>query len=150
MGSLPKRFHDREDFEDRGVWVSRRAFRRWSEGIQADMLIRVDVDRIIIAADFKLNFNPENSESIDALHQRVAKRIHHVCVTNGADLWFIFNLQVLMYYRAGGLYIKLAQSVAIQAAILPKPYREAFATVFDAAPGVSWEEAVKVRGCTTP
>lgn len=79
-----------------------------------------------MAADFKLNFNPDNAEEIEALHDRVAKRIHHLCVTNG------------------GLYIKLAQSLAIQAAILPKPYREAFANVFDAAPSVSFEEAVKV------
>lgn len=50
-----------------------------------------------MAADFKLNFNPDDQpEKIDALHERVAKRIHHLCVTNG------------------GLYIKLAQSLAIQ------------------------------------
>lgn len=36
-----------------------------------------------MAADFKLNFNPANSSSIDALHERVADRIHHLCVTNG-------------------------------------------------------------------
>lgn len=79
-----------------------------------------------MAADFKLNFNPNNPEEIDALHERVAKRIHHLCVANG------------------GLYIKLAQSLAVQAAILPKPYREAFADVLDAAPSVPFEEAVKV------
>lgn len=28
-----------------------------------------------MAIDFKLNFNPENSESIDALHERVAWRV---------------------------------------------------------------------------
>lgn len=79
-----------------------------------------------MALDFKLNFNPENSTAIDALHERVAHRINDLCVTNG------------------GLYIKLAQSLAIQAAILPKPYREAFANVFDQAPHVGFDEVVKV------
>lgn len=37
----------------------------------------------LMAIDFKLNFNPANSDSIDALHERVADRIHHLCVTNG-------------------------------------------------------------------
>jgi aarF domain-containing kinase len=80
-----------------------------------------------MALDFKINFHPDKSESIDALHDRVAKRIHALCVTNG------------------GLYVKLAQSLAIQTAILPKPYREAFANVFDAAPTVPFDQVVKVR-----
>jgi hypothetical protein len=37
------------------------------------------------------------------------------------------------------------QIVAIQAAILPKPYREAFANIFDSAPEVEWDEIEKVR-----
>ncbi|SCV72202.1 BQ2448_4896 [Microbotryum intermedium] len=80
----------------------------------------------VMALDFKLNFNPDNSTAIDALHERVAHRINDLCVTNG------------------GLYIKLAQSLAIQAAILPKPYREAFANVFDQAPHVGFDEVVKI------
>ncbi|GAA5910016.1 ABC1 kinase family protein [Sporobolomyces salmoneus] len=79
-----------------------------------------------LAIDFKLNFSPDNPEGIDALHERTAERLHKLCVSNN------------------GMYIKLAQSLAIQAAILPKPYREAFANVFDAAPAVDWEEVVKV------
>ncbi|KDE09314.1 ABC1 atypical protein kinase [Microbotryum lychnidis-dioicae p1A1 Lamole] len=80
----------------------------------------------VMALDFKLNFNPDNATAIDALHERVAHRINDLCVTNG------------------GLYIKLAQSLAIQAAILPKPYREAFANVFDQAPHVRFDEVVKI------
>ncbi|GAA5855130.1 hypothetical protein JCM3766R1_003197, partial [Sporobolomyces carnicolor] len=81
---------------------------------------------IQLALDFKMNFSPDNPEGIDALHERTANRLHKLCVTNN------------------GMYIKLAQSLAIQAAILPKPYREAFANVFDAAPTVEWDEVVKV------
>ncbi|GAA6014657.1 hypothetical protein JCM11491_000184 [Sporobolomyces phaffii] len=81
---------------------------------------------VTLALDFKMNFSPDNPEGIDALHERTAKRLHKLCVTNN------------------GMYIKLAQSLAIQAAILPKPYREAFANVFDAAPAVDWDEVVKV------
>ncbi|GAA6064589.1 hypothetical protein JCM10212_003765 [Sporobolomyces blumeae] len=81
---------------------------------------------VTLAIDFKLNFSPDNPEGIDALHERTAKRLHALCTTNN------------------GMYIKLAQSLAIQAAILPKPYREAFANVFDAAPAVDWDDVVKV------
>lgn len=82
--------------------------------------------RAVMAIDFKLSFSPEKAEQIEALHERIAKRIHALCVTNG------------------GLYIKLGQSLAIQAAILPKPYRDAFANIFDAAPSVPYSEVVKV------
>lgn len=43
-----------------------------------------------------------------------------------------------------GLYLKLGQALGLQAALLPKPYREAFGHVFDRAPSVSYEEVVKV------
>jgi len=52
--------------------------------------------------------------------------LNHVCVKNG------------------GLFIKLGQSIGIQAAILPKAYRDAFATIFDAAPVVPYAEVAKV------
>lgn len=81
---------------------------------------------LLIAIDFKLNFNPEKSERIDELHERVARRIHYVCTKNNT------------------LYVKLAQSLAVQAAILPAPYRKAFAEVFDGAPSVSYDQVVKV------
>lgn len=43
-----------------------------------------------------------------------------------------------------GLFIKLGQSIGIQATILPKPYREAFSTIFDAAPQITYDEVEKV------
>lgn len=58
--------------------------------------IVVRASSTIIAADFKLSFDPEDTEAVDALHERVAKRLHYLCVTNG------------------GLWIKFAQALAIQ------------------------------------
>jgi aarF domain-containing kinase len=43
-----------------------------------------------------------------------------------------------------GLFIKLGQSIGIQATILPKPYREAFSTIFDAAPYIPYSDVAKV------
>ncbi|KAF8759844.1 ABC protein [Rhizoctonia solani] len=64
----------------------------------------------------KWNFNPENSEGIDELHERVARRLHNCVIDNG------------------GLYIKAGQAIGLQAGLLPAPYREAFNTIFDQAP----------------
>jgi len=50
---------------------------------------------LTLAIDFKMNFSPDNPEGIDALHERTAKRLHNLCVTNN------------------GMYIKLAQSVRL-------------------------------------
>ncbi|EJU01669.1 ABC1-domain-containing protein [Dacryopinax primogenitus] len=80
----------------------------------------------LIAADYKLNFNPHNVDHIETLHERVARRLHYICTKNG------------------GGFIKLGQSLAIQAAVLPRPYREAFATIFDAAPQIPYEDVEKV------
>ncbi|QRV72632.1 ABC1 family protein [Ceratobasidium sp. AG-Ba] len=70
----------------------------------------------VVTIDYKWNFNPNNSAGIDALHERVAKRLHDCIVTNA------------------GLYIKVGQAIGLQAALLPAPYREAFNTIFDQAP----------------
>jgi len=81
---------------------------------------------ISIALDYKFNFKPSKSESIDALHQRVADRLHKLCVTNQ------------------GLYIKLGQALGMQAAVLPAPYRVAFANIFDAAPPITYDQVKQV------
>ena len=81
---------------------------------------------LAIAVDYKFNFRPSKTESIDALHQRVADRLHKLCITNQ------------------GLYIKLGQALGMQAAVLPKPYREAFANIFDAAPPITYAQVVQV------
>ncbi|WAR59916.1 hypothetical protein PtB15_11B557 [Puccinia triticina] len=63
--------------------------------------------------DYKLNFSPDRPA--DKLHARVSKRLANCCERNG------------------GLYIKLGQAIAIQAALLPLVYTQALASIFDAA-----------------
>lgn len=58
-------------------------------------------------------------------------------------LLIVFGLLILAFLRVG-LFIKLGQSIGIQATILPKPYRDAFSTIFDAAPQVPYEEVERV------
>ncbi|GFZ51505.1 hypothetical protein JCM24511_09272 [Saitozyma sp. JCM 24511] len=77
---------------------------------------------ILCTIDYKINFNPRNADKIEALHERVARRLKWVIDTNQ------------------GLYLKLGQALGLQAALLPKPYREAFQHVFDRAPAVDYEE----------
>ncbi|GAA5902400.1 hypothetical protein JCM5296_003131 [Sporobolomyces johnsonii] len=105
-----------------GVWAYDRYF--GAEALRRSL--RTLVFGVTLAVDFKLNFSPDDLDEIDRLHERTARRLHALCTTNE------------------GMYIKLAQSLAIQAAILPKPYRQAFANVFDAAPAVEWDEVVRV------
>ncbi|GAA5820221.1 hypothetical protein JCM11251_005532 [Rhodosporidiobolus azoricus] len=88
--------------------------------------LRTGIFGVTLALDFKLNFAPEDPDAIDRLHERTAKRLANLVDKNQ------------------GLYVKLAQSLAIQAAILPKPYREVFSGIFDAAPAVEWDEVVRV------
>lgn len=115
----------------------------------------------LLAADYKWNFtcrplpvgcgcidagSPEKADEIEALHKRVAGRIMDLISANG------------------GLYIKLGnppaaqtqrhcstegspqtgQALAMQAAVLPPVYGEAFSTLFDEAPQMSYEEVEKV------
>ena len=101
-----------------------------------------------LAADYKWNFTftlrivcaydrPEKADSIEELHKRVARRIMELISANG------------------GLYIKLGihfpvsrlivgQALAMQAAVLPPAYGEAFSTLFDEAPQMSYEDVVAV------
>ncbi|GAA5988452.1 hypothetical protein JCM11641_005348 [Rhodosporidiobolus odoratus] len=101
----------------------------YDEYYQASALsrsIRTSIFGVTLALDFKLNFSPDDPEAIDALHERTAKRLAELVEKNR------------------GMYVKLAQALAIQAAILPKPYREVFGGIFDNAPMVPWEEVERV------
>ncbi|GAA6013806.1 hypothetical protein JCM10207_008198 [Rhodosporidiobolus poonsookiae] len=105
------------------------AFFLWDREFNASSFarsIRTAIFGITLALDFKFNFDANDPTGIEAIHERTAKRLSRLIDRNQ------------------GMYIKLAQSLAIQAAILPKPYREAFAGVFDNAPGVEWDEVVRV------
>lgn len=87
---------------------------------------RTGYNGAIIALDYKLSFTPGHEAKIEAMHERIARRMLNTIKKNG------------------GLYIKLGQSLAIQAAILPKPYSEGFGQLFDEAPQVSYAQVEKV------
>ncbi|KAK9371964.1 ABC1 family-domain-containing protein [Lipomyces chichibuensis] len=78
----------------------------------------------IVAVDYKLNFN--EGKDIDALHTRVANRVYNLIASNG------------------GLYIKMGQALAMQAAVLPPVFQQKFAQLFDMAPQDSWPEIEKL------
>lgn len=78
-----------------------------------------------IALDYKLNFDRNSLESINALDQRCADKLMYVCEKNQ------------------GLYIKLGQAIGCQAAILPKPYHQ-LTKLFDNAERLAYEEVRKV------
>lgn len=80
--------------------------------------------RAIIILDYKLNFTPEASS--DELHARVSSRMAKTCIRNA------------------GLYIKLGQSLAIQAAVLPAPYKLAFESMFDASTPIPFKDVRRV------
>ncbi|WWC97778.1 hypothetical protein V866_004665 [Kwoniella sp. B9012] len=88
--------------------------------------IRTAYIGLLCTLDYKINFSPSKADQIEALHERVANRLKWVIDTNQ------------------GLYLKLGQALGLQAALLPKPYREAFGHVFDRAPAVSYDEVIGV------
>ncbi|GAA5840258.1 hypothetical protein JCM9279_002327 [Rhodotorula babjevae] len=101
----------------------------WDKEFNADAIsrsLRTSLFGVTLALDFKLNFDTSQPDKIDALHERTARRLGALIDTNK------------------GLYIKLGQALAIQAAILPKPYRDALGSVFDSAPNIPWSEVVSV------
>lgn len=51
--------------------------------------IRTLYNGLLITLDYKLNFVPGNASDIEALHERVAKRILDVCKKNGISYWYI-------------------------------------------------------------
>lgn len=78
------------------------------------------------ALDFKLFWDAESESRQEAIHTRTASKLKWLLETNG------------------GLYIKLGQALAIQAAILPKQYRLALDGIFDNAPAREWAVADRV------
>ncbi|TBU43047.1 ABC1-domain-containing protein [Dichomitus squalens] len=80
----------------------------------------------VIALDYKLNFKHEKEGDIPALQERVAQRVYDLLTTNA------------------GLYIKIGQAFANNAALLPRPMQEKFARLFDDAPQVPYSVVEKV------
>ncbi|KIM29483.1 hypothetical protein M408DRAFT_114122 [Serendipita vermifera MAFF 305830] len=69
---------------------------------------------ILIVLDYKLNYDTNDIDKMNGVHERSAQRLLHVCRKNG------------------GLYVKAGQAIGIQVAILPKPYH-VLAQMFDGA-----------------
>lgn len=69
---------------------------------------------LYITIDYKLNFNADNADKIDELHERTANRILELCKANG------------------GLYIKFGQQMAT-VPVLPKPYMVRMKQLYDQA-----------------
>ncbi|KAH9034755.1 ABC1 family-domain-containing protein [Lactarius pseudohatsudake] len=80
----------------------------------------------LIAADYKLNFTPNKSDSISALHERVGDRLLNLFISNG------------------GLYIKFGQAIGATAAFLPRPMQVKFSRLFDDAPQVPFADVAHV------
>ena len=78
----------------------------------------------LIGLDYKMNF--EESKDIHALHERNAERLFNLLMENK------------------GLYIKLGQNIANQAAILPLPFQQRFNKLYDSAEKDSWLHVEKI------
>ena len=80
-----------------------------------------------ILYEYKMNWSPSNSfAENEEVHRRAAKLILNCCQANG------------------GLYIKFGQGIASMNHILPKPYREEFQVLHDAAPSVPYSDVRKI------
>jgi aarF domain-containing kinase len=68
----------------------------------------------------------ETSDSLDQLHERVARRWYDVCCTNA------------------GLYIKLGQQIATMNHVLPAPYLKYFSQLNDRAPSTDYATVSRI------
>ena len=87
--------------------------------------LRTIYNAIVFTIDYKLNFQPGDSKLIEALHERVAKRILNVCKKNG------------------GLYIKFGQQIST-VPVLPVQYAATFKELLDNAPAVPFDVVEQV------
>ncbi|KAF3930783.1 hypothetical protein ABW20_dc0104302 [Dactylellina cionopaga] len=81
---------------------------------------------LLITIDYKLNFKPSKGDKIEGIHLRSAERVFDVLAKNG------------------GLYLKVGQAIAMQAAVLPPAFQQKFAQLFDNAPQVPYKDVIKV------
>ncbi|KAJ2725905.1 hypothetical protein GGI07_000950 [Coemansia sp. Benny D115] len=89
--------------------------------------LRAFCDVAIICLDYKLNFNAtKDLEYLDQIHRRAARRLLNCCQDNG------------------GLFIKFGQSIAVQSALLPSPFRKELSVLYDNAPSVPVAHIVPV------
>lgn len=83
---------------------------------------------LFVALDYKINFrpNPPLAKSITAVHARSAERLS------------------ILLRENGGLYLKIGQAIAMQAAVLPPEFQKMFSRMFDDAPQNDWKDVEKV------
>ncbi|KAI9505879.1 hypothetical protein GGI25_001283 [Coemansia spiralis] len=81
--------------------------------------LRTFKDIAVICIDYKVNFREERGpEYLNDIHRRAARRLLRCCQENG------------------GLFIKFGQSIAVQSALLPPPFRSELSVLYDNAPSV--------------
>ncbi|EGF99410.1 uncharacterized protein MELLADRAFT_94662 [Melampsora larici-populina 98AG31] len=107
-----------------GLLIAGWAFDKYYYAEAVARTLRLVYNASVIILDYKINFNPQNDST--ALHARVSNRMARTCTKNA------------------GLYIKLGQSLAIQAAVLPPPYKVAFESMFDASEPISLQDVQDV------
>lgn len=98
----------------------------------------------IIALDYKINFTPENSKGIPAIHERVAERLFDLMVSNGG---LYIKIGVSLAHSSVVDHTNVSptgQAVASNAAVLPPAIQTKFAKLYDDAPQVPLSEVLKV------
>ena len=97
----------------------------------------------LIAADYKLNFTPNKSDSISALHERVGDRLLNLFISNGG-LYIKFGARHVTYNSWRPTNTQLGQAIGATAAFLPRPIQVKFSRLFDDAPQVPFADVARV------
>ncbi|KAI9243409.1 ABC1 family-domain-containing protein [Sporodiniella umbellata] len=109
-----------------GVCVGIYSYDSHSEAQVLRRNLRTFYNGLAVAVDYKFNFEPKTSSSVERLHERVANRIFDVFEQNG------------------GLYIKIGQVIGTQSAVLPTAYQRRARKLFDSAPAVPFNAIERV------
>lgn len=97
----------------------------------------------MIALDYKLNFKPELTDEIPALHARVAERVYDLFMSNGG-LYIKIGMYPDHLCLHASAHIAAGQAFANNAALMPEPMQEKFSKLFDDAPQVPYDVVDKV------
>jgi aarF domain-containing kinase len=90
-----------------------------------------------------LNFTPNKSDSISALHERVGDRLLNLFTSNGG-LYIKFGACHFTGNSWQSTEIQLGQAVGATAAFLPRPIQVKFSRLFDDAPQVPFADVARV------
>lgn len=117
----PRRMIFRKTAVASGVFVGSFLLDKYYNASTFQRNMRTLGSSMIIALDYKLNFDADDSSKTNRMHQRIAKIMHNVCKQNG------------------GLYIKFGQQIST-VPVLPSEYYDEFKEFYDNAPSVSFEQ----------